>query len=316
MVMETEYNMDFKMILEEFGYNSDEINTQLKNNKIVWEIIVNIRNNMMDEIGNAIRINLQLCYLLEVEEQIKEINSPLFKLNYIFEQNFYCLDNDTAKALSIFYKLLNNTYASMSYFIDEIRDIKENLYFIRKNHDRVLFERYNYLRKISLPLRGYEELRFSLLTLIKKFDNIATLIKNPEAYNSLMKEYNIFLTKYKELYIAEHEKYHNKLKEFYRKLSSLPEYKVLYYLSCISIIKVAYNLKPIRKYIETFFPDPCKVNNLDELLEKQTRCKCGFYPGQNLSIPSLNKIKPMLKKGIIEYMEKLHNQRFKNFFNN
>jgi hypothetical protein len=316
MVLNTEKWMDFNRILQEFGYELDEKEESLENKKFLWEIIINIRKNMKEELEEAIRVNLQLCYLLEEEEQTRAINSPLFKLNYIFEQDFYRLDNDSIKGLCDFHKLLISTYGKINIFLNELKEIKENLYFIRKRYDQVLVEKYNYLRKISLPLRGYEELRFALLTLLKKFAELSIIIRNPKAYQELLDEVDTFIEHYREQYLKEHNNFHQKLKEFYSELYSLPEYRVLDDLSHINVIKVAYNLRPIKKYIETFFPEECKIENVDEVLEKQVKCSCGFNMGQNLTIPSLNKIKPMLRKGISEYLEQLHNKRFRALFEN
>ncbi len=316
MVFNTEKWFDYIRILKEFGYELDEKEESMENKKFLWEIIINIRKNMKEETEQAIRVNLELCYLLEEEEQIRDINPPLFKLNHIFEQDFYRFDNNSIKGLCNFHKLIISTYGNIDEFLKELQEIKENLYFIRKRYDQELLEKYNYLRKISLPLRGYDKLRFALLTILKKFSQIKVIIRNPRAYIDLIDEVDTFINQYKEQYIKEHREFHQKLQEFYSQLYSLPEYKVLDYLSHITVINVAYNLRPIKKYIDTFFPDQCKIKNLEEILVKEAKCSCGFNPGQNITIPSLSKIKPMLKKGITEYLEQLHNKRFKGLFKN
>lgn len=302
---------DFIKILREFG-NWEEIDNQ----DYLWEIVINIRKNMHENLKQSIRINSQLCYLLEEEDLLKDINSPLFRLNHIFEHNFYRIDNDSFQGLKNFHKMLEATYGNMERFIQELRRVKENLSFIRKRYDRVLIERYKYFKQISLPPRGYEDLRKDYSSILGKFKLLKTLLTDPKAYNVFMEEVDNFKKRYITRYKEEHQYFQQELDSFYHELHSLPEYRALENLSKIRMVKVAYNLKPIKKYIDTFFPEKCRVNNLDEVLDSEIKCSCGFNLGDILTIPSLKKIKPMLRKGIIEYIEQLQNKRFKALFMN
>ncbi|MFW6015559.1 MAG: hypothetical protein ACOCRK_03915 [bacterium] len=305
-------------VLKEFGYiDNDDIFSE-KNQNFIWEIIINIKEHLKEDIVQAIRINLKLCYLLEIndENKIKKVNSDLFKINYIFDQDIYRFDNPADKGLKIFYKTLNSTYGNVKAFISSFKLVKENLSFIRKRHDFILINSYNYLKKISLPLRGYEELRIALLTLLEKYKEIKPLLYNPNTFNSFSKEIDEFIEEYHSVYLQEHNHFHESLKDFYQNLYALQEYKALECLSKIQVINVAYNLKPIQKYIITFFPEECQNYNIKETLEKNTKCNCGFTLGDSITIPSLNKIKPMLRKGIMEYIKKIQNERFQSLFEN
>lgn len=307
---------DFIDIISEFGYLMNENDKNIENQRFVWEIIVNIKENMKEEIEQAIRMNLNLCYILEEDSQMKDINTELFKLNFLLDQNIYRLDHDVKKGLSSFHKLIISTYGNIEMFINNLKSVNENLSFIRNRKDQTLIKKYNYLKNISLPLRGYEDLRIALITLLKKFTDIKLVITKPKIFNEFNEDIDIFIKKYKNIYKKEHNEYHKNLKEFYQQLYNLPEYTALEKLSNINVINVAYNLKPIKRYIETFFPEQCTNYNLDETMEKQVKCFCGFNIGETLAIPSLNKIKPMLRKGIIEYIEKIQNDKFKPLFNN
>lgn len=316
MLLNTECWINLLRILKDFGYELNGSTNNLENQKFLWEIIINIKENMQDELEQSIRVNMQLCYLLEESEQIKDINAPLFRLNHILEQDFYRFDNDPYKGLKNFHKLIISSYGNINNFLSELKIVKENLSFVRKRIDQELIEKYNYLKEISLPLRGYEKMRMALLTILKKFTELHIIVSNPQAQEKLREEINEFINCYKVQYTKEHEYYHQKLSDFYGNLYSLPEYNALDNLSSIRIIKVAYNMKPIKKYIETFFPDQCEVINLNEILEKKVKCNCGFNLGERITIPSLKKIKPMLRKGIKEYLSQLQNKRFKGLFEN
>lgn len=307
---------DFVSILSEFGYKVNEDYCNCNHQEYLWEIIINIRENMKKEIDYTLRMNFNLCILMEEEEEAKELNSELFKINHLLDQRIYRLDNNPVKGLRAFHKILISTYGNINSFIKEFTVIKENLSFIRKRKDRELISRYIYLKKISLPVKGYEELRMALITILKKFKELKLLITNPDILNGFEKEMDLFIRRYQSFYKYEHERFHKRLRHFYIQLYSLQEYKALECLSKINIINVAYNLKPIKKYIDTFFPDECSTKNLEEILDKQVKCSCGFTLGEILSVPSLNKIKPMLRKGINEYLDKIQSPRFKPFFNN
>lgn len=307
---------DLINIFSEFDYNMDNKKNNQKNQHTFWEVIINVKENMQEIVENAIRANLRLCYLLEEKGQLKKINYHIFRMNYIFDQAIYRLDNDAVKGLKNFHKIILSTYGNIDEFIKSLNSVKENLSFIRKRKDNILIEKYSYLKKISLPIRGYEQLRIALLTILKKFTNLNIIITNPEEYSKFINEINTFIEKYQKLYIDEHAQYHKSLADFYQKLYTLPEYLTLECLSTLEIINVAYNLRPIKKYINTFFPDQCVQYNLEDILEKNIKCNCGYNIGEKLSIPSLNKIKPMLRKGIKEYVEKIQSKRFKPLFDN
>lgn len=307
---------DFIKILLEFGYNLNVKENKEENLKFVWEIIINIKKNMKEELEQAIRMNLNLCYALEEEGQVKILNTGILKLNYLLDQNIYRLDNDPQKGLMDFHKILISTYGNIDNFIKNIKTVKENISFIRKRRDQELIDKYNYLRKITLPLRGYENLRISLITLLEKFKEIKDIVTDPEIYINFNTELDYFIMEYQKIYRQEHDAFHQSLKDFYQKLYNLPEYKALENLSRIELINVAYNLKPIKKYIDTFFPEECTVSDLDDMLNNNVKCHCGFTIGESFTVPSLNKIKPMLRKGIAEYIEKIQNKRFRPLFDN
>lgn len=307
---------DFIKILLEFGYNLNVKENKEENLKFVWEIIINIKKNMKEELEQAIRMNLNLCYALEEEGQVKILNTGILKLNYLLDQNIYRLDNDPQKGLMDFHKILISTYGNIDNFIKNIKTVKENISFIRKRRDQELIDKYNYLRKITLPLRGYENLRISLITLLEKFKEIKDIVTDSEIYINFNTELDYFIREYQKIYRQEHDAFHQSLKDFYQKLYNLPEYKALENLSRIELINVAYNLKPIKKYIDTFFPEECTVSDLDDMLNNNVKCHCGFTIGESFTVPSLNKIKPMLRKGIAEYIEKIQNKRFRPLFDN
>ena len=167
-----------------------------------------------------------------------------------------------------------------------------------------------------MPLRGYEKLRIALITLLEKFKEIKDIITDPEIFINFNTELDYFIREYQKLYRQEHDIFQQGLRAFYQELYNLPEYRALEALSRIELINVAYNLKPIKRYIDTFFPEECWVTDLEELLKNNVKCNCGFTIGDTFTAPSLNKIKPMLRKGIAEYIEKIQNKRFRPIFDN
>jgi hypothetical protein len=316
MKLESNIWEDFIRILPEIGYNLNEKENNEDNLKFIWEIIVNIKKNMKEEVGQTIRMNLNLCYALGEESQVKILNREIFKLNYLLDQNIYLLDYDAYKGLMDFHKILISTYGNIENFINNFREVKENISFFRKRKDKELIDKYYYLKKIHLPLRGYEDMRLELNKLMEKYENIKDIIKDPDLFINFNTELDYFIREYRKLYRQEHDAFQQQLKLFYQSLYNLPEYKSLVNLSRIELIKVAYNLKPIKKYIDTFFPAECDNPDLEETLNNNVNCNCGFLLGTSITVPALNKIKPMLRKGIAEYIEKIQNERFRPIFDN
>ncbi len=302
-------------ILSEFGHKLEgQISIETQN--YLWENIINIKNNLQEDINQTIRINLQLCYMVEAHDQVKEINYPLFRLNHLFDHDFYHFNDNSFLGLKRFFKMINSTYGGVENFISDLKKVKENLYFVRKRYDELLVKDYLYLKKLSLPLRGYEDLRIAVFTILKKITHLKSIVSKPRIFIDLKEEITDFKDLYKETYIKEHQQFQEKLSEFNRELHLLKEYRILQNLSDIKAIKVAYNLKPIKKYIDTFFPEQCHYKALNDILDKQPKCSCGFTLGESLTIPSLNKIKPMLKKGINEYIEQLTGNKFRKLLKN
>lgn len=74
MKLESNIWEDFIRILPEIGYNLNEKENNEDNLKFIWEIIVNIKKNMKEEVEQTIRMNLNLCYALGEESQVKILN--------------------------------------------------------------------------------------------------------------------------------------------------------------------------------------------------------------------------------------------------
>jgi hypothetical protein len=297
---------DIIKILDEF-----DISEEIDNQEHLWEIIINIRENMYNEIKKGIRINLQLCFFLEEKKQIRDINRPFFHLNHIFEQDFYRIDLDSYLGLSNFHKLIYFSYGNLERFILELQAAKENLFFIRKGYHKILVEYYSYLKSISLPPKNYNELRSDLKLIFNKYSMLTGMITETSLFDSLIKNIDSFKKRYCIIYKEEHDNFQNQLAEFYEKLHFLPEYRALINLSCIEAINFD---KPIKRYIDNFFPARCRINNLDEILKKEAKCRCGFTLGDLITIPSLQKIKPLLRKGVKEYVKELQSERYRPIF--
>jgi len=297
---------DFIKILDEF-----DILEEIDHQDYLWEIIINIRENMYNEINKGIRSNLQLCFFLEKQKQIRDINRPFFHLNHIFEQDFYRIDLDSYLGLRNFHKLIYYTYGNLERFILELQAAKENLFFIRKGYHKILVEYYNYLRSILLPPKDYDELRSALQLLLNKYCFLPDIIREDGLFDSLIKDINSFMKSYCSIYRKEHDHFQNQLTEFYQQLHFLPEYRALINLSCIEAINFD---QPIKRYIDNFFPVRCRINNLDEILKKEAKCRCDFTLGDLLRIPSLQKIKPLLRKGVKEYVKELQSERYRPVF--
>ncbi len=280
----------------------------------LWYNLIEVRKEYIPGIQKAIRINLYLCQMLDEKKQIKRLLSPLFRLNHLFDQRFYKSPDNVESGLKIFYKILYSTYGNLDNFLKEIKIAQNMIQFSHKRCDKALIKQYNYLKNITLPVRGYENMRLDLFTILKKFNDLLPIVSNPEYLVEVLEE----TTEFKKIYILEYQKnhlyYQNRFNNFQRKIYTLPEYRALERLSSINGLQ----LKPVKEYINSFFSHKCEVENLEQILQKQTRCKCGFNLGEKINLPSLIKIIPVVKKGIMSYIRILQtneevNRRLKEY---
>ena len=278
-----------------------------KNKKEIWLNLIENKKLWIDSIEKVIRLNTNLCYLLQNDQDIRKINLPLYKLHYIFDQDFYYPNNNAEKGINKLFDLINITYGDLEKLLQELKYVCNIILFYDNNKDKIIINEYNYLKKISLPLKGYEELRINLITILKKFKQIDIIIANPQIYKDFLKEINSFKNRYIKRYIIEHKKFQDDIDYFNNKLHNLAEYRALKNLSNITNIRVAYNLKTIKKYLDSFFPKKCYNCHLYNYLKEHPRCNCGFNCGETFVIPPFKKIKPMLIKGIHEYIKELQN---------
>lgn len=280
------------------GITKRNVLKKIKNQDYLWYIIVSNQKYYKKHIKYNIKKIFFLCYQLEEKNQLKKIFNKIFKADYLFDQNFYKYNFNSEKGITKFIKIIYSTYGNYENFRENIKLINNIIEFNRNNYDQLLIENYNYLKNISLPLKGYELLKKNLMTIIKKLNRISPIINNSKVFFDTMTD----LQKFKSIYIIKYEKEHSlyqkKLKNFYETLYSKPEYKALNHLSSK---KDNRRIKIIKNNIENFFPDRCKVKDVSEILENKPACICNFSLGSYNNIPSVDKISPLLKEAIHEF---------------
>ncbi len=272
--------------LDELFLETHDLDTQKK----LWALIVKNRNEKKNKIMKAIRIITEMCCKVNEEVQIKTLNYPLFKFNHLFDQKFYEYLEYDYEGLNKFLKILKSTFGNIENFNIKLRKVKSIIIFVEEGRDKFLIEEYNYLKNIILPISGYESLRMDLLTILKKFNQLKPVITEQKNF----KEFKEEICKFKKVYILEYQKrhlfYQNKIEYLRRKIQTLPSYKVLRRLNNIEGIKKEDKID----YIESFFANKCNKESINRILLKQPKCHCGFTIGESMSIPSLDKIKPIL----------------------
>ncbi|MFW5979877.1 MAG: hypothetical protein ACOCQ2_00775 [Halanaerobiales bacterium] len=298
------------IIFKQFNYDLNRFKKENSLDGHLWQIIIDIKEKWLEDIEQAIRYSTRLCYELEKDTKIKNINKSLYKFHNLFDRSFYRKNNDPHPGLEKFLKLVNVIFTDLKEFKKELRISKKMINFIKKRKDQQLINNFNYLKNISLPLNGYDNLRIALLTILKKLDHLKTLITIPAAYAEFIKEIKHFKKKYIATYLNKHQKFQQKLNYFKKRLNNLPEYRTLELLSKIDILEVTYNLKPVKNYLDNFFPKKCNLTKAEVAKELKYRpgCTCGFNFNESIIIPSLNKITPILKRGIIEHINQLINK--------
>ncbi|AZR72781.1 hypothetical protein BBF96_04855 [Anoxybacter fermentans] len=283
----------------------------------MWNQVLNLQSELVDEVEQGIKVITQFCHLINQEDKLRDVIKPLLKFHHFLDDDFYHKDYQSHQGLTRLLRSVIEIFGSIENFRKEYIQIKKILHFVNRRKDQELVKYYNYINSINLPLRGYENLKIGLLTIRNKFTHLSRLIIDKEAYLSLITDLRNIKRRYIFTYLEEHFRFHEEVANFNAQLKGLKEYRTLELLDSIKAIKVAYNLKPIKRYIDNFFPARCTVSKLAELLEEKPDCDCGFKLGVHFSTPPLDKITPMLKKGIREYIVQFQTtRRFRDYLEN
>lgn len=296
-----------------------EINPQrsIVNQDRMWAQILALRSELIDEVEQGIKVLTQFCHLIDQEELVREVVRPLLKIRHLLDDEFYHRDYQSHQGLIRLRRSVNDGFGNLENFRQEYKKVKQILQFVNRRKDQELIHYYQYVKAINVPLRGYENLKLGVLTIRSKFAHVDRLIEDKEAYQSLVTELQNIQRRYVSTYMEEHFRFHEEVSNFNAQLKGLPEYRALTLLDSVKAIKVAYNLKPIKRYIDNFFPVKCKATNLSEILEKKPSCDCGFKLGDPFTTPPLDKIAPMLRKGVVEYVNQFQNtRRFRDYLEN
>ncbi|MGM0410693.1 MAG: hypothetical protein ACQEQF_07990 [Bacillota bacterium] len=297
------------LIFSEFDYDISKYENNNDNLLFLWNELLKIRSKWQKKIKKLIRLNINLCFNLDQEKLIKKVNHPLYRLNSLFEKDFFSPNNNAIIAFKKILQAIKDIFGNFKKFKRDIILLKKVDSFYNNRNDRLLTEYFQYIKRIALPVSGFEELRIALFTILKKFEHLLTLMTVKTVFDCFIEELQTFKEKYIAVYLEEHKKYQAKMNKFRNELHSLDEYRVLQLLSKINIIRSSYGLQPIMKHIDDFFPKYCEVNNVKNILEFKVKCNCGFVLNEHLLIPSIKKIKPLLKKGINDYLNQLKTKK-------
>ena len=257
-----------------------------ENQDYIWEYVIQLQKKFRNKIRKVIRKNTKLCYELDQNHIIRDINEPFFRVNHLFDKDFYNKKYNSFQGLYNFIKIIKTSFGNINKFLTEIKAIKNTFEFFDNNYNTLLIKNYEYLIAIDLPVKGYENLKFKLITILKKMEQLFSIISNPVVFNKFLTDLQKFKNSYIINYQRKHDIYQEKLKKFYKELHSLPEFQTLKYIS-----KNKKSIKLIR-HINHFFPDLCKNDNIKTLLAEKPQCECGFVIGD--SVPSIDKLKPKI----------------------
>lgn len=305
-LLEEKYWDELLQMVKGFDFEITNFRRNLKTQDYLWQVLIDIQSRYKEEIKHAIRVNSRLCHLLEEELQLMEVNSCLFKMHNLFDREFYVLARDSRPGIRKFLNIFNNIFEDIESFLEELTSVKLILKFVQNQKDKKLIREYNYLKNISLPIKGYEDLRMNLFTILKSFDQLLPIIISEHNFKKLMADIKKFKKVYRHKYQQEHYIFYKKLNDFKNKLHSLPEFRLLQKMKSINLV----DFHPVQDYLDSFFPSGCENDNFDNLLKEQPKCNCGFNIGESLIVPSLDKIVPMLKKEIRVYIKQLQNSDY------
>lgn len=315
-LIETNLWQEYLALIQVFLPEVNPVRSIVNQDKM-WHQVFFLHNELLDDIEQGIKILTQFCHQISQEDQVREIVRPLLKLRHLLDAEFYHQDYQSHQGLIRFRRSAMEIFGSTENFEKEYLQVKQILYFINRRWDQELLHFYQYVKEIQLPLRGYENLKIGLLTVKNKFTYFDRLLTNKEVYLNLITDFQNIQRRYITIYLEEHYRFHEEVANFSAQLKGLAEYRTLSLFDSIKAIKVAYNLKPIKRYIDNFFPIKCNIMNLAEQLEKKPICECGFRLGTPFVSPPLDKISPMLRTGIKEYVDQFQNtRRFRDYLDN
>jgi hypothetical protein len=134
--------------------------------------------------------------MIDKKEDIKKINQPLFKLHNLFDRNFYLANEDPSPGLKKFLKQVENIFVDLKEFKKSLHLSRAMIQFIKHRNDQDLINHYNYIKDITLPLKGYDKLRMALLAVIKKYEHLVTLLTIPAAFKEFLTDFENFKSLY------------------------------------------------------------------------------------------------------------------------
>ncbi len=303
---EKKYLAIFKKFARDFlDYENDP------DSNLLWPLLVNIQPTLIRQVNYLMRKLGWFYYKLDKLELLSEINNTFLKMNHIFARPVYQQEVDAKEGIKIFQRLIQSSFSGEELQVYLANLIKINNFFTNEDY-YFLIQIKEEISKIKLPERDYELLK-------ARYNEILNLLANPdkiifsEISADLLKEkYLIFIFYYRKIYRVEHENYQKNIKFFLQQLKNLPEYKLFERLKHINSPVKIEDIIPFNHYLNSFFPHKCE--KLEPELDPidGDRCECGFKLGEKCVNPELEKIKPMLVKGISEYISYLQNDHFIN----
>ena len=265
----------------------------IKNQDYIWYVLNCFQHYFVNKLNHNFR-KVMLFYRQLGKNSINTEYKVLFlKLNYIFDNCFFNYKESSLTGLNNFRKRIITTCVTPESFKNEIEYYHKLKYLFEEQIDQQLTANLHYLQEISLPKKEYPRLTKNLNSLLNQSFNPDILLAKKEKTKQLLGSLNQFKNKYIRIYLKKHENYQNKLVEFYQNLSLLPEYNLLLTKKILTEKE-----KMIKQSLENFFPDICLSEDTREQLKNKPYCRCGFNLQENYFLPSVKKVKPLLKNKI------------------
>ncbi len=278
--------------------------------------------------GNQQEIWAILCQKKrEMEEELDKLAGEINKIcNYQglkdFDWTVIRKDMETVKAILEEIKI---SYSSLEGLERLSLFLQENPYFIKTfekfEHIKNFFFKYvdKYLfiyHYINYPGFSVPEEKNYLLIIEEKKQVSEILSDTNRVFTAdYMKEleenFEKFVTMYQSVYQQEHMTVLSDERFLvFDKIKDTEGYRFLKHFSKISFLSVKDDRVKVDRYIARIMEQKCRYFE-PGLLRRKPLCTCGFLPGKDLSLPSLQEVEGIIERGIKEYLAALRDERYR-----
>jgi hypothetical protein len=198
------------------------------------------------------------------------------------------------------------------YFIKTYERLEHIKNFFFNYVDKYLFI-YHYINYpgFSIPENKNYLLLIEEKKLVNEILSDKKRIFTTDYIKELEEKFERFISLYQSVYQKEHMTVLSEDRfRIFDKIKDTEGYRFLKHFSRISFLSVKDDRVKVDRYIARIMEQKCHYFE-PGLIRRKPLCTCGFLPGNELSLPSLQEVEGIIERGIKEYLMSLREERYR-----